>query len=227
MCYLHGSWRHNKSGTALEGNHVVMRILIVTCLVALTAGILNGAAALADYLAAQQPAKAPDEERGFVMVDFTKPDATSAWFSLNDGVMGGVSQSALVPTDTGSAIFQGIVSFENNGGFATMQTNFAPARNLRVYDGLLLRVRSDGKRYGIYLRTAQQSVVYQATFVAPRDSWHEVRLRWSDFVPTRFGRQVRADALDPSDIRALSLLIEFKQEGPFALEVKHIGVFEE
>jgi hypothetical protein len=54
-----------------------------------------------------------------------------------------------------------------------------------------------------------------------------VRLPWSAFVPTSFGRQVTAQALDPSAIRAMSLLIEFKQQGPFALEVKHIGAFEE
>jgi len=46
-------------------------------------------------------------------------------------------------------------------------------------------------------------------------------------VPTRFGRVIVAPALDPRNIQSLSLLIEFKQFGPFALEVKHIGVFEE
>lgn len=161
------------------------------------------------------------------MIDFAKPTATRDWYSLNDGVMGGVSTSALVPTEHGTAIFQGVISFENNGGFATVQTDFAPAWDLRKYDGVRLWVRGDGKRYGVYLRNDFRALVYQATFVTTRNQWQEVRLPWRDFVPTRFGRQVRADALDPSDIRALSLLIEFKQEGPFALEVKHIGVFEE
>lgn len=205
----------------------MLRIVVLLVVLAGISAILYQSGYVADVWARWQPASALDIAPGGTMIDFTNTDAPRAWFSLNDGVMGGVSQSALVPTTTGSAIFQGVVSFQNNGGFATVQTNFAPPRNLARYDGLQLRVRSDGKRYGVYLRNSMQSVLYQATFVAPKGEWHEVRLRWSDFVPTRFGRQVRADALDPSDIRAMSLLIEFKQEGPFALEVKHIGVFEE
>lgn len=54
-----------------------------------------------------------------------------------------------------------------------------------------------------------------------------MRLPWRDFAPTRFGRTVIGPALDTSLIRSMSLLIEFKQEGPFALEVRHVGVFEE
>ena len=80
---------------------------------------------------------------------------------------------------------------------------------------------------GVYLRNDTRRVLYQATFVTEKDTWQEVRLPWSAFVPTSFGRQVTAPPVDPSAIRAMSLLIEFKQQGPFALEVKHIGAFEE
>ena len=150
-------------------------------------------------------------EQEMVMIDFADTTAVNAWYSRNDDVMGGISESTLVASDTGSATFQGVVRAENNGGFATVQTDFSPARNLQVYDGLQLRVRGDGKQYGVYLRSDNRSVVYQATFVTSADTW----------------QVVMAPAIDPSTIRSLSLLIEFKQFGPFALEVKHIGVFEE
>ena len=166
-------------------------------------------------------------EQEMVMIDFADTTAVNAWYSRNDDVMGGISESTLVASDTGSATFQGVVRAENNGGFATVQTDFSPARNLQVYDGLQLRVRGDGKQYGVYLRSDNRSVVYQATFVTSADTWQVVRLAWRDFLPTRFGQVVMAPAIDPSTIRSLSLLIEFKQFGPFALEVKHIGVFEE
>lgn len=166
-------------------------------------------------------------EQEMVMIDFADATAVNAWYSRNDDVMGGISESTLVASDTGSATFRGVIRFENNGGFATVQTDFASALELVRYDGLQLRVRGDGKQYGVYLRNDSRAVVYQATFVTSADTWQVVRLAWRDFVPTRFGRVVVAPALDPSVIRSLSLLIEFSQAGPFALEVKHIGVFEE
>lgn len=203
-----------------------MRVLVMSGIMGLLWVLMNGAAALEDFLAAQRPAVAPDTEQEWAMVDFADAKAVNAWYSRNDDVMGGVSRSTLVATGDSSARFMGVVSFENNGGFATVQTNFDPARNLSMYDGLRLQVRGDGKRYGVYLRNDSRSVVYQATFVTERDVWQEVRLPWREFVPTRFGRTVIAPALDTSQIQSMSLLIEYNQEGPFALEVRHIGVFE-
>ena len=163
----------------------------------------------------------------WAMIDFADAQAVRSWYSVNDGVMGGVSESTFKATTDGSAIFSGIVRFENNGGFATVQTDFNPARTMALYDGLTLQVRGDGKKYGVYLRTNSGSIRYQATFTTQKDEWQEVRLPWSAFVPTSFGRTVIAPALDPSSIRSMSLLIEFKQQGPFALEVKHIGAYED
>ncbi len=205
----------------------MMRSVIVAGVIGLVWVLMNGAAALEDFLAAQRPAVAPDAEQEWAMIDFRNATAVDGWYSVNDGVMGGVSESALLATDDQSALFTGMIRFDNNGGFATVQTNFDPARNLSMYDGLRLQVRGDGKRYGVYLRNDFRSLVYQATFVTERAVWQEVRLPWRDFAPTRFGRTVIGPALDTSLIRSMSLLIEFKQEGPFALEVRHIGVFEE
>ena len=205
-----------------------MRIgIIVVLALALLAIINGGSVALEAFLRAQRPIPDGGRVQEDEMINFADATAVAAWYSRNDDVMGGISQSTFVASDTGSAIFQGVVRAENNGGFATVQTDFAPARNLQVYDGLQLRVRGDGKKYGVYLRTDQRMAVYQATFVTTPATWQTVRLAWRDFVPTRFGRVIVAPALDPRSIQSLSLLIEFKQFGPFALEVKHIGVFEE
>lgn len=207
---------------------MTMRIGIIVVLALALLYIINGGAgALEAFLRAQRPIPDGGRVQEPEMINFADATAVGAWYSRNDDVMGGISESTFVASDAGSATFQGVVRAENNGGFATVQTDFSPARNLQVYDGLQLHVRGDGKKYGVYLRTDQRMAIYQATFVTSADTWQTVRLAWRDFVPTRFGRVIVAPALDPRNIQSLSLLIEFSQFGPFALEVKQIGVFEE
>ena len=158
------------------------------------------------------------------LVDFALPNETKPWFPLNDDVMGGVSRSELVATTSGTAIFRGVVSFENNGGFATVQTNLAQPLNLSAYRGLTIKLKGDSKRYGMYLRTTSRTLVYQATFDTSGE-WQTVQLPFDQFKPTYFGRTVPGDPIDVSLIRSMSVLIEYKQEGPFSLEIAHIGVY--
>jgi monofunctional biosynthetic peptidoglycan transglycosylase len=207
---------------------MIMRYVIIAACVIIGLALINSRfPGLARYMSAQFFVTNSGAAQEWTMIDFADNKTVASWYSVNDGVMGGVSESAMTATSSGTAIFSGVVRFENNGGFATVQTDFNPARSMALYDGLKLQVRGDGKKYGVYLRNDTRRVLYQATFVTEKDTWQEVRLPWSAFVPTSFGRQVTAQALDPSAIRAMSLLIEFKQQGPFALEVKHIGAFEE
>ena len=55
------------------------------------------------------------------MIDFTKPEPMMACWTVNDGVMGGISQSKLSQDKLGM-LFEGHVSLENNGGFASMRS---------------------------------------------------------------------------------------------------------
>jgi hypothetical protein len=164
------------------------------------------------------------QDASMKLVDFALPNETAPWYPLNDDVMGGVSRSEIVATTSGTAIFRGVVSFENNGGFATVQTNFAQPINLSAFRGLSLRIKGDTKRYGMYLRTNSRSLVYQATFDTTGE-WQTVQLPFDEFKPTYFGRTVPDGPVDPAIIRSMSVLIEYKQEGSFTLEIAHIGVY--
>ena len=164
----------------------------------------------------------PDRDaREQVIFDF----ATGAkpWANIDDPVMGGRSASRMSLED-GVATFQGTVSLENNGGFASVRSR--PAEHpLDGFDGVALRVRGDGKTYKLRLRTtiALDGVSYQTTFATESGRWIEVRLPWSAFQPVFRGRQVAGyPALKPSDIRTFGLLISDKQAGPFRLEIDWI-----
>lgn len=54
------------------------------------------------------------------LFDFAQESAEE-WIVVNDGVMGGVSRSAFVDSESGYASFQGVMSLDNNGGFASVR----------------------------------------------------------------------------------------------------------
>lgn len=163
------------------------------------------------------PVQQPDS---IVLVDFARPDPP-AWIVVNDGVMGGVSSSSMQITDVGTGVFSGHLSLENNGGFASVRTAI-PASGLSSFAGLVLRVRGDGRRYQVRLRTDDRfdGIAYRAEFHTIADTWITVAVPFADFVPTFRGYvPPGAPALDPDAVRQLGLLLADEQPGPFRLEV--------
>jgi hypothetical protein len=85
------------------------------------------------------------------LMEFKESDAD--WRIINDTVMGGMSSSRFRILK-GLAVFEGQVSLENNGGFASVRSQ--PGNDdLSKTRGLLLRVRGDGKSYSFRLRTTE------------------------------------------------------------------------
>ncbi len=53
---------------------------------------------------------------------FSRTDAAGEWQTVNDGVMGGVSDGRFRITDKKTLEFYGTLSLENNGGFASVRS---------------------------------------------------------------------------------------------------------
>lgn len=161
-----------------------------------------------------------------LLIDFADPSAVALWSPINDGVMGGVSSSQLRHDPAGHAIFTGHVSFENNGGFASVRSQ--PGGHGRK-DGAayLLDVCGDSKRYKLNLRTDNSfdGINYQARFDPPAGIWTICRLAIADFSPTWRGKSVPdAPPLDTSRVRQIGLMIADRQEGIFELAIRSIAV---
>jgi hypothetical protein len=56
-----------------------------------------------------------------LLFDFSDPSAVDAWRAIDDRVMGGISRSQLRHDPTAHAVFEGLVSLEQNGGFASVR----------------------------------------------------------------------------------------------------------
>ena len=157
-----------------------------------------------------------------MVIDFRQ--GAEGWPSINDVVMGGRSWSRMEVAD-GVARFTGEVSLENNGGFASVRSR--PGEyDLGGCEGLRLRLRGDGKRYKVRLRTSDafDGVSYQAVISPPAGEWVEEEVPFDAFEPVYRGRRVTDHPpLEPARIRTFGLLISDRQEGPFALELEWIA----
>lgn len=157
-------------------------------------------------------------------LDFNTPASITGWQPIDDRIMGGVSRSRLGFDPTGHAVFEGMVSADNGGGFASVRHDkLALGRpNTTVYR---LTVLGDGKRYKLNLRTdtAPDGVNYQAMFEPPAGVWVSLDLPVAQFVPRFRGREVAGmPPLEPDQVCQVGLMIGDRQWGGFRLLVRSI-----
>ncbi|HYQ92219.1 MAG TPA: CIA30 family protein [Candidatus Competibacteraceae bacterium] len=160
------------------------------------------------------------------LLRFHSPASVDGWYAIDDRVMGGVSRSHLRYDRAGYAVFEGVVSLEHNGGFASVRSCPLDLGRPRVLN-YMLEVCGDGKRYKFSVRTnaAFDGVSYQAAFVPPAGIWSVIRLPLSALVPTFRGRRIPGGPpLDSAKVRQIGLLIADRQVGDFALMVHSIQV---
>ena len=62
----------------------------------------------------------------FVLFEFNVSSELSNWQVINDGVMGGNSESTIFLNAEGHGTFEGKISLENNGGFCSIKHDFDP-----------------------------------------------------------------------------------------------------
>lgn len=166
-------------------------------------------------------------ERQKMLLDFRTPDEVRRWEIVNDVVMGGVSQSRMEITADRTAVFQGEVSLENYGGFASIRTSPQDFQ-LGGFEGIVIRVRGDGKRYRLRLRTdaLHEGIAYQAVFETVPGQWTVATLPFRDFIAVYRGQVVPdAPPLELGRIRRIGLMIADKQQGPFRLEIDWIKAY--
>jgi hypothetical protein len=162
----------------------------------------------------------PSAHASSQLPDFSSPKVVQAFRIINDGVMGGVSASRLRSTD-GAMVFEGEVSLENSGGFASFR---GPVRFPAQSAALLLTVRGDGQRYKLTLKLDDSTGTpqYQAAFVAPRE-WQTLRFVPADFSASFRGRAVAAPRVELGAVRYFGLLISDRQSGAFKVEWRDLG----
>ena len=160
------------------------------------------------------------------LVDLTDAGPVGAWTTLDDPVMGGASTSRVAFED-GGLEFSGVLSLDNNGGFASAQgppdseigTRADGAHTLRVH------ARGDGKTYRLKVGTNGQPWSYIQRFHTEAGVHRTYELPVAEFEPVGKRLDPAPDApprLDPSRMDQVSIYILDKQAGPFEITVDAI-----
>jgi hypothetical protein len=150
--------------------------------------------------------------------------SVQGWDAIDDRVMGGVSLSRLRHDDAGYAVFEGVVSLDRNGGFASVRSG-AGQLGMAAALACVIEARGDGRRFklNLFMDDAFDALSYQSEFTPAAGLWTSIRLPISAFRARFRGREVTgAPALDQARIRQLGLMVSGGQAGAFALGVRSI-----
>ncbi|MEM1368487.1 MAG: CIA30 family protein [Cyanobacteria bacterium P01_H01_bin.15] len=192
--------------------------------------------ALQTLLTAAQGHLLPPDSR--ILFDFSQPLTTAlkeTWRAVDDVVMGGVSRSSIRIVDSDRAVFTGVVSTDNNGGFASVRTrDFQPPWDLSSFTEFGLVVKGDGKRYKFIVRSEDRwdGVGYSRSFDTQPGLWQTITVPINELIPVFRAKTLNDSQLLRSQIYAMQLMhskFEYNRElnptfspGLFTLELKNI-----
>lgn len=160
------------------------------------------------------------------LVSFEQSDSIEDWYVVNDGVMGGVSEGVVSLSNKGTLLFSGKLSLKNNGGFTSIRSKLSE-EDLSSMDGLIVRVRGDGRSYyvNLYTRGLGSATSFRAALPTSGKEVDEIAIPFSQFQLTRFGRKVLGRPLNPRSIQSMGFTLADSKEGPFKLEILSIEAF--
>lgn len=157
----------------------------------------------------------------FTIYDFEHNDNITDWQIVNDGVMGGLSQSSIRISDAGNAVFSGHVSLENNGGFASVRHE-TQVKNVQEYTYVNLRVKGKASSYQFRLKkNLGEAHSYVHDFEVTSE-WKTVQLKLSSFYPRYRGRNLNLPNFNADVIQEVAILIGNKKKEEFHLDIDKI-----
>ena len=158
-------------------------------------------------------------------IDLINPEKNvgiANWYIVNDDVMGGISKSYLSINEEKNLIFNGYLSLENNGGFASSRLSFNK-ETLTGIKSFKMRIKGDGNIYKLRLRQNNRRASYSCDFKSLKDKWIEIDISLEDFKPSWRGYYYSDyPDLEIEEINSMGIQISDKQEGDFKLEIKYI-----
>lgn len=184
-----------------------------------------------------------------IIEDFDSDAAIKRWRPVADSdSLNGFSQSNIIRSPAGHALFTGILDtrLPDDGmtqlsGFAgiigpparrTSIFNVEPVHNWRKFNCLEIKFRGDGRKYAVVINTGSyyNDLTYYDTYMFPMYTrggpyWQTLRIPFHKFIFSHKGCiQDSQNYLPNYKVKFVAITIQDSVDGPFSLEIDHIGL---
>lgn len=163
-----------------------------------------------------------------LVFDFGEGKDFGRWSIVNDGVMGGLSQSQ-AQLDVEALLFSGTVSLKNNGGFVSLRSPMGEY-DLSDYQYCEIRFKSDtDRKFEILIEkeTAFYLPKYRAKFGVKSQDWQTLVIPLRELEISRMGSTMQ-QGIDPKSlqgIQRIGFILADKQAGSFQLWIDYLKFY--
>ena len=156
-----------------------------------------------------------------VLFEFDKASDLSQWTIVNDGVMGGVSDSDLTINENGNAVFTGKISLDYNGGFASVRYN-PDQIDVSPYEKIVIRCKGNPNRYQVRTKSSWRERHSYIQYIDITDEWQELEVIMKDMYPQFRGYELDIPNYPKEILGEFALLIGNKRYEDFEMEIDWI-----
>lgn len=163
----------------------------------------------------------PAANGNHTIFQFTRDGDLRGWEVEDDVVMGGRSRGRLAVNEAGNAVFAGDVSLENDGGFSSIQYDFAPL-DVAKYRAIYLGLKGDGKRYQLRVEAEPKARHAYAYDFGTSGEWQVVEIPFADLYAIRHGDRLDLPHFPGQALARIQILIGNGRAESFQLEIDRI-----
>ena len=155
------------------------------------------------------------------LFDFNQDSSLQDWTIVNDGVMGGVSQSEMIINADGNALFSGKVSLDYNGGFASVRYN-PKTIDVKGYSKIVIRCRGPVNNYQVRAKSSRRERHSYIEFINVTEDWQEIEVDMAMMYPAFRGYEMDMPNYPKEELDEFAILIGNKKYEEFELEIDWI-----
>ncbi|MEL7338947.1 MAG: CIA30 family protein [Bacteroidota bacterium] len=159
-----------------------------------------------------------------IELDFGSEKDGTDWQTLNDGVMGGLSNGQVALTPNALKFF-GEVSLDNYGGFTSVKSPFGQY-DLSNAKKLTIRYKTEGQLISISLENSDAfyKPYYKLLLPDTKGKWMTAEANISDFKEYNLGQETAIAISDGflKGVKRIGFITSEKRAGRFAVEIDYL-----